>query len=120
MAFIAAWIAKLGLGWMFSWATGGFFGGIIAAIGAMLSQLFEVLGMVAKWLLKTFFAGVDHIIKSVPAVFVVISLAWAGYGYGKFVAPVEKVVIERRVEVPVPAGEGERRKTIFEEVFGGR
>lgn len=114
MGFVFGWLSKLGLGWILQW----FSGGLLGALGGALGHLFDVVSLVAKWVLGKLMLGLDHIIKSVPAVIVVIFVAWGGYGYGRYVAPVEIKYIEREVERS-SSPEGGRSRTVFEEVFGG-
>ena len=118
MSFILGLLSKLGLTTVIKWISGGVFSSLTGLIVAGATELFAVLGIVLKWVVSTFITGVDHIIKSVPAVLVVISLAWASYGYAMYVRPVEIKRIE--VEAPGPSTPTERRRNgdFLEDIFG--
>lgn len=115
-ALFAGVAGKFGIGWLFSFFSGGFLG----VLSALLTQAIALASIVAQWVLTTLLSGLDHIIKSVPAILVVLSLCWAGYGYGKFVAPAKVKVVERPVPVnnPSTSQRETRPKTVFEEIFG--
>lgn len=100
MTFLLGLLTKLGLGGLFSWLSGGVFSSLAGIIVAAATQALEVLGIVLKWFVKTFITGVDHIVKSVPAIIVVLSLSWAGYGYGKYVVPVQQVRAVEKEKAP--------------------
>lgn len=118
MSIIIAFLTKLGLGGMLSWISGGVFSSLAGIVVAAASEAIKVAGIVAKWVVETFIKGVDHIIKSVPAILVVLSLSWGSYGYAKWVQPVKTEIIERRVEVPASSQPRRETRTIFEELFG--
>lgn len=111
--------SNLGLGWIFSWLSGGVFSSFAGLIVAAATQLFEVAGIVLKWMVSTFIQGIDHIIKSVPAILVVLSLSWGSWAYATYVRPAEVRVIKERVEVPTGTPRTPRERSLFEEIFGG-
>ena len=118
IAAIVALFSKFGLGWLFSWVSGGLFtslGGLIVAAG---TQLIELIGIVLQWLVRTFIQGIDHIVKSVPAILVVLTVAWSSWGYATFVRPAEVRVITERVEVPAQPGTERPNRSIVEDLFG--
>lgn len=119
MAFLLGLLGKLGLGGLVSWISGGVFSSLAGLIVAAATQLFEAIGIVLKWAVKTFIEGIDHIIKSVPAILVVLSLSWASWGYATYVKPAQVRVIKERVEVPAVGAPKRREKTLVEEIFGG-
>ena len=118
MTFLIGLLTKLGLGGMLSWISGGVFSSLAGIIVAAATQAIEVAGIIIKWFVGTLVKGVDHIIKSPPAILVVLSIAWGAYAYTKFVQPVKEVIIERRAETPTTQPRRETR-TIFDEIFGG-
>ena len=102
MSFIVGILSKFGLGWVVRWISGGLFKSLTGLIIAGATELLAVAGIILRWIVETFIKGVNHIIKSVPAVLVVISLSWGSYGYARYVAPVNVSVESRIPPLPTP------------------
>jgi len=122
MSFLIGLLSKFGLGWVVKWLTGGLFSSLTKVIILGATELISVLGIVLRWVVETFIKGVNHIIKSVPAVLVVLSLSWGSYGYARYVRPVEVKRIE--VEAPSPENPTNRHHSprsggdFLEDIFG--
>jgi len=123
MPFIIGLLSKFGLGWAVKWITGGVFSSLAGLIVAGATELFSVLGIVLRWVVTTFIEGVNHIIKSVPAVLVVLSLSWGSYGYARYIQPVKA---KNAVEAPRPSPPAPSRPSqprgggnFLDDLFGG-
>jgi hypothetical protein len=79
--------ARFGLSWITSAATGP----VGSAVGAAAEGLVDLISWVVKGILGYIGAwlasGIDHISKSVPAAFIVLSLSWGAYAYGVHTRP---------------------------------
>lgn len=87
--------AKLGLGFASS--------ALIAPVAKLCVALVDALIFVARWLLEKLVHGLDHIVKSVPAVVTLIVAMWATYAYTLHVEAPKRYREPARIERPAPA-----------------
>ena len=87
---IVAWLAGLGLPAVVTGILGKFLPGLFAGtIGKFLAPivtlcigLVDVLLILLRWIVAKIIAGLDHIVKSVPATLTVLLLMYGSYVYG--------------------------------------
>lgn len=83
----------------------GTIGKFIAPIVTLCMGLVDVLLIVLRWIVAKIIAGLDHIVKSVPATFTVLVLMYGSYMYGVGLDGFwnkKPASVESRVEVPLP------------------